>query len=272
MFREIITESIAARNITKNKLGTMAGINRPCLFRFLAGEPTLGLASVEKIFRVLSLHVVDKRGKFVYYGYDLRNAVARSLQESGTLKKNMCAKIGMAQPNLTAFLNGRATSRPLMVERMLQVLDLFIKETEPPQTLPPLKVKQRTVAPYQICNAIYAALQARKQTPYRFAKDNGISTGNLCEFLNKGTALGSKAVEKIINALYMHISDGTHDYGADIRAAVLGGMATKGTNAHRLSLKLGFSNALLHRFLKGGIFISVPKLDAVFTELGLVVA
>ena len=141
MFREIITDALAARNITKNKLGTMAEINRPCLFRFLAGEPTLGLASVEKIFRVLSLHVVDKRGKFVYYGYDLRNAVERSLQESGTLKKNMCAKIGMAQPNLTAFLNGRATSRPLMVERMLQVLDLFIKETEPPQTLSMLPCK-----------------------------------------------------------------------------------------------------------------------------------
>lgn len=271
MFREIITESIAARNITKNRLGTLAEINRPCLFRFLAGEPTLGLGSIQKIFRCLNLNIVDKDGQFVYFGFDIATAIARKMQQNGTLHKDLCVMADITQPNLSAFLKGRALSRPQTVEKMLVALNLAIKEIEPPDVIPTL-TKQRTVAPYQICNAIYAALQARKQTPYRFAKDNGISTGNLCEFLNKGTALGSRAVEKIINALYMHISDGTHDYGADIRAAVLGGMATKGTNAHQLSLKLGFSNALLHRFLKGGIFISVPKLDAVFTELGLVVA
>lgn len=273
MIREAILAAIERHDITRNSLGTKAEVSHPSLFRYLNGEATLGLKSVESIFRVLSIHVVRADGSFFYYGDDLATAVKRGMKEKKMLVRDMCAAAGITQPNLNEFVAGRAKSRPATVERMLAALGLSVAEIEPPARLPRLKgTGRKPASAFPIGDAIRAALKRKGITPYAFAKANGINGGNFTTFLKSGmSSLGSAETERIFGLLDMHISDGENDYGSDIRVAVRGGMATRGTNCNALAGKLGFSRALVNIFLTRNINIATHRLSALFKELGLTV-
>lgn len=259
--------------MARNRLGIKAEVDRPSLSRYLNRENTIGLKSVESIFRVLSIHVVRADGSFFYYGYDLATAVKRGMAEFKMLSKDMCAAAGITQWNLNNFVKGRSKSRPATVERMLAALGLSVAEIEPPARLPRLKgTERKTASAFPIGDAIRAALKRRGVSPYMFAKTNGINGGNFSTFLNTGTALGTAETERIFGLLDMHISDGFGtDYGADIRAAVRGAIKKCGTNANALAGKLGFSRALINVFLTRGTNLATHRLSAVFKELGLTV-
>lgn len=274
MIREAINKTLERQGMTRNRLCVEADLNRPSLFRFLRGDTTLGLKSVEAVFRVLSINVVKADGSFFYYGYDLATAIRRGMTERKMLSKDMCAASGITQPNLNEFLQGRAKSRPATVERMLTALGLSLAEIQPPARLPRLKgTERRERAAFPIGYAIYRALKRKGITPYAFAKENGFNSGGFATFLKSGTAsLGSAATERIISLLDMHITDGDGtDYGSDIRAAVRGAMEKQGTNCNALAVKMGFSRTSIYIFLNRGINIATHRLSALFKELELTV-
>ncbi|MBR4326967.1 MAG: hypothetical protein IKP73_15740 [Bacteroidales bacterium] len=274
MIREAILAALERQNMTKNHLGVEADVDRQSLFRFLSGDTTLGLKSVEAVFRVLSINVVKADGSFFYYGYDLGTAVKRGMTERKMLVRDMCAAAGITQPCLNEFLQGRAKSRPATVERMLTALGLSLAEIQPPARLPRLKgTERRERAAFPIGYAVWQALKRKGITPYAFAKEIGFNNGGFTTFLKSGTAsLGSAATERIFGLLDMHITDGDGtDYGSDIRAAVRGAMERQGTNCNALAVKMGFSRTLVYIFLNRGINIATHRLSALFKELGLTV-
>ena len=269
MFREIILSVLADKAWSIGKAARLAEVNEIGLRGYLKGGTTLGLKSVESIFRTLGINVTDNGGKFYWHGYDLRTAVKRGMTEKKMLVKDMCERCGMTQPNLTEFLAGRSVSRPARVEAMLTALGLSCAVIEKPKRMPRLRTERKKKSAFGIGNAIKAALERKGITAYRFAKENGINTGGFSVYLRAGKDIGGAETERIFGLLDIHVTDGDTDYGSDIRAAVAGGMKKNGTNANALSAKLGFSNALVNLYCKGAFDMSANKLDAVFKELNL---
>lgn len=269
MIREIISAVLIRQKMTTNHLGTMAAVNKPCLYRFLAGENTLGIKALENIFRSLSVNVVDEDGAFFYYGHDLRTAIVRGIQHRKMLIRELCERAGITQPNLTAYLKGRSTSRPSTVENLLVALNLGLAQIEP--TAPPkiAEHKTRCTPPFLIGVAIQNSLDARGMSAYHFAKSHGLSTGNFAHFLKTGKALGSGTAERIMAALGVKIS-GTAEYVAgDIRSAVLAEMQAQGKTAVSLADKAGCSGGMVSVWLKRKANISVLRLEKIIKALGL---
>ena len=88
MIREAINKALESQEMTRNRLCVEADLNRPSLFRFLRGDTTLGLQSVERAFKVLSINVV-KDGSFFYYGYDIATAVENRKHQAVAEKRKI---------------------------------------------------------------------------------------------------------------------------------------------------------------------------------------
>lgn len=264
MIIQAIKNVIQQKGITTKQLSQMANISHRALTNFLNGAPAISAAKVEHIFRVLSLHF-RSCDEFLAYGYDFRSAVERGLKKLGYSKYRLAQKCGISAMTIGAYLRNEHTPNVNKIAQMLAALGLSVVECEPPERLPMVAAETKEKIIFPLGVVIKDALAARGITAYRFAKDNGISTGGFTRLINLGEDIGSERTERLLAKLGV----GIEPYGSDFRRAISETMAAKGICTNALAKRLGINQSALRSYLIRQSNMSVKRVSRIVEELGL---